>query len=50
MAATGRTIDFRVRMRLRKTRYPVEQYQGLREFYALVVQKEQEPVIFVKVH
>lgn len=44
----GRSIEFHTRLQLKKTYYPVEQYQGLRNFFALVVRKEKEPFIFKK--
>ena len=45
----GNVIEFHTRLQLKKTFYPVEQYQGLRDFFALLVQKEKEPFIFKKV-
>jgi hypothetical protein len=44
----GKSIDFRMRMRLMKAIYPVEQYPALRNFFALVIQKEKEPIVFKK--
>ncbi|HEX3935411.1 MAG TPA: DUF3858 domain-containing protein, partial [Puia sp.] len=50
MSSDGRTIDLRMRMQLKKTLYPVDQYQALRDFFAMVVQKEKEPIIFKKIN
>jgi len=46
LSSDGRSIDFRMRMQLKKAIYPVEQYPALRNFFALVVQKEKEPIVF----
>ena len=46
----GGSIDFRMRLRLLKAIYPVEQYPALRDFFAQVVQKEKEPIVFKKIH
>jgi len=48
MSSDGKTIDLRMRMQLKKAIYPVDQYPALRDFFALVVQKEKEPIIFKK--
>jgi hypothetical protein len=48
MNSDGKTIDLLLRMQLKKTIYPVEQYSALRDFFSLVVQKEKEPIIFKK--
>ena len=44
----GKTIDFHSRMQLKRTNYTVAEYSGLRDFFALVIQKEKEPIIFKK--
>ncbi len=44
----GKTIDFHSRMQLKRTNYTVDEYSGLRNFFALVIQKEKEPIIFKK--
>lgn len=46
----GKTIEFHTRLRLKKTYYPLGEYAGLRNFFALIVQKEKEPFIFKKVN
>ena len=48
VSSNGKTIDLRIKLQLKKTIYPVPQYSGLRDFYALIVQKEKEPFIFKK--
>lgn len=44
----GKTIDFHTRLQLKRTNYTVAEYSGLHDFFALVVQKEKEPIIFKK--
>ncbi len=50
IASDGKTVNFSMRLQLKKTNFPVSQYSALREFYALVVQKEKEPIIFKKIN
>lgn len=44
----GSSIEFHMRMQLKRAIYSVAEYQGLHDFFALVVQKEKEPIIFKK--
>ena len=50
LSSDGKTIDLRMRMQLKKALYPVDQYPALRNFFAMVVQKEKEPIIFKKIN
>ncbi|HXB93635.1 MAG TPA: transglutaminase domain-containing protein [Puia sp.] len=47
--ADENTINFRTRLQLNKTNYPVSEYPGLRDFFSLIVQKEKEPIVFKKI-
>jgi len=44
----GKTINFRMRLQLNRTFYPVSDYKALRDFYSLIVEKEKEQIIFKK--
>jgi hypothetical protein len=50
ITSDGKTVNFNMRLQLRKTTFPVSEYSALRDFYALVVQKEKEPIIFKKIN
>jgi hypothetical protein len=49
LESDGKTIDFQTRLQLKRTNYSVEEYPELRGLYALIVQKEKEPIIFKKI-
>ena len=42
------SLQMRVRLKLNKAFYPVEEYNTLRDFYAFVVKKESEQIVFKK--
>jgi hypothetical protein len=44
----GKAINFRMRLLLNRTIYPVEDYKALRDFYSLIIEKEKEQIIFKK--
>ncbi len=44
----GDIIDLRIQLHLNKAYYTIDEYQALREFYKLIVSKEQEPFVFKK--
>jgi hypothetical protein len=44
------TINFRMLLHIKKTYYGLEEYQGLRDFFALIVNKEKEPFVFKKIN
>jgi len=44
----GKAINFRMRLQLNRTNYPVSDYKGLRDFYSLIIEKEKEQIIFKK--
>ncbi len=46
----GKKITVSYRMLIKKTLFPVGDYQGLREFYSRMVQKEKEEIIFKKMN
>jgi hypothetical protein len=50
LESDGKTIDFQTRLQLKRTNYSIEEYPELRSFYALIVQKEKEPIIFKKIN
>jgi Domain of Unknown Function with PDB structure (DUF3858)/Transglutaminase-like superfamily len=43
-------LQMRVHLKLNKAFFPVEEYQTLRDFFAYVVKKESEQVVFKKTH
>jgi hypothetical protein len=45
----GKNINFHTRLQLKRTTYAIEEYQGLRDFFSLVIAKEKEPIIFKKI-
>jgi hypothetical protein len=50
LESDGKTIDFQTRLQLKRTNYSIEEYPELRSFYALIVQKEKESIIFKKIN
>ena len=44
----GKAINFRMRLRLNRTNYPVSDYKALRDFYSLIIEKEKEQMVFKK--
>ncbi|HEV2479344.1 MAG TPA: hypothetical protein VGS79_06760, partial [Puia sp.] len=44
----GQTLQFRSRLVLRRTYFPPEDYQNLRDFFSLVMKKQGEVVVFKK--
>jgi hypothetical protein len=50
LESDGKTIDFQTRLQLKRTNYSIEEYPELRSLYALIVQKEKEPIIFKKIN
>jgi hypothetical protein len=44
----GKAINFRMRLKLDRTVYPVSDYKGLRDFYNLIIEKEKEQIVFKK--
>jgi len=44
----GQAINFRMRLQINRTNFPVSQYKGLREFYSLIIEKEKEQIVFKK--
>jgi hypothetical protein len=43
-------IQMRVRLKWNKTFFPVEEYSNLRDFFAYVIKKESEQIVFKKIH
>lgn len=50
LQSDGKTIDFLTRLQLKRSNYSIEEYPELRSLYALIVQKEKEPIIFKKIN
>ena len=50
LQSDGKSIDFQTRLQLKRSNYSIEEYQDLRSLYALIVQKEKEPIIFKKIN
>jgi Domain of Unknown Function with PDB structure (DUF3858) len=48
LQSDGKSIDFQTRLQLKRSNYSIEEYPDLRSLYALIVQKEKEPIIFKK--
>jgi Domain of Unknown Function with PDB structure (DUF3857)/Transglutaminase-like superfamily len=48
IGAQGGMIQLRCRLKLNKANFPPEDYSSLRDFYALVVQKEAESIVLKK--
>lgn len=46
--ASGGTISMRSRIKIDRTFYSPEEYEGLREFYNLIVKKQAEQIVFKK--
>jgi hypothetical protein len=46
---TGNNIQMRVRLKFNKAFFPTEEYTDLRNFYAFVVKKESEQIVFKKI-
>jgi hypothetical protein len=44
----GKAINFRMRLQLNRTNYPVSQYKALRDFYSMIIEKEKEQIVFKK--
>jgi len=41
-------IQLHYRMQIRKTYFGVEEYKGLRDFFAFIIRKEKEQIVFTK--
>lgn len=50
ISADAEHINFHMRLQLKNAIYPVSEYGALRDFFALIVQKEKEPIIFKKIN
>jgi Transglutaminase-like superfamily len=48
LAADAKNIQLHVRVKLDRARFPPEDYASLRDFFALIVKKEAEPIVFKK--
>jgi hypothetical protein len=46
--SNGQSLQFRSRVTLKRTFFQPEEYQSLRDFFALVVKKQNEPIVFRK--
>jgi hypothetical protein len=46
--SNGQSLQFRSRLTLKRAFFAPEEYQSLRDFFALVVKKQNEPVVFRK--
>ncbi len=44
----GRSLQFRSRLTLKRTFFGPEEYPSLHDFYAMVVKKQAEPIVFRK--
>jgi hypothetical protein len=50
ISADSSAIHFRTELRIRKTTYDLDEYQGIRNFFSLIVSKEKEPIVFKKIN
>jgi len=50
ISADGSAIHFRAQLTIRKTNYPLGEYQGIRDFFSHIVAKEKEPIVFKKIN
>lgn len=49
ISSDGNVISFKLRLEIKKTIYPVEEYAAIRDFFAHIVAKEKEPIVFKKI-
>ena len=49
VANDGKYIQLKCQLHIKKTTFPNEDYQSLRDFYAFVVKKEAEQIVFKKI-
>ena len=45
---TDEGIQFQYRLRIKKTFFPLEEYQSLRDFFAFIIKKQKEQIVFKK--
>jgi hypothetical protein len=50
ISADDSTIRFRTQLTIRKTNYPLGEYQGIRDFFSHIVAKEKEPIVLKKIN
>jgi hypothetical protein len=50
LESDGKSIELQTRLQLKRANYSIGEYPELRGLYALIVQKEKEPVIFKKIN
>jgi hypothetical protein len=50
ISADSSAIHFRTELQIRKTTYDLDEYQGIRDFFSLIVSKEKEPIVFKKIN
>ena len=50
LESDGKSIQLQTRLQLKRANYGIEEYPELRNLYALIVQKEKEPIIFKKIN
>lgn len=49
ISADDSTIHFRTQLTIRKTNFSLDEYQGIRDFFSLIVAKEKEPIVLKKI-
>jgi hypothetical protein len=49
ISSDGTTISFKLRLSIKKTSYSVGEYAAIRDFFAHIVSKEREPIVFKKI-
>jgi len=49
ISADDSAIHFRTQLTIRKTNYPLDEYQEIRDFFSLIVAKEKEPIVLKKI-
>jgi hypothetical protein len=50
ISSDGTGISFKLRLSIKKTNYTVEEYASIRDFFAFIVNKEKEPIVFKKIN
>jgi hypothetical protein len=50
ITASGNLISFRARVKIGRTYYGPDEYEQLRQFFTLLIKKQQEPIVFRKKH
>ncbi len=46
----GTVVNVHLQLRIKKTYYDLEEYQGLKDFFSLIVNKEKETIVFKKIN